>query len=218
MIGRIRGELLEKQPPMVLVEACGVGYEVWVPMSSIYQLSDIGQEVILYTHFVVREDIQQLYGFATKSDRRLFQELIKVNGIGAKMALAILSGMDGSTLVKCIESQDHDLLCTVPGIGKKTAERIIIEIKDKINKLALELDALTTGNLNLNKKVNVQQSGVSNQTETMYQQSAIIHQALDALEALGYKRKEAEKYVHKVKSQADTVEALIRLALQATQK
>ena len=214
MIGRIKGELIEKQPPLILVEAAGVGYEIWVPMSSIYKLGDVGQEVILHTHFVVREDAQQLYGFATKSDRRLFQELIKINGIGAKMALAILSGMDGVTFVSCIESQDHGLLCTIPGVGKKTAERIIIEMKDKITKLVLELDALTQ---NMPHTTEESTSHV-HADNTNYQASSVVHQAIDALEALGYKRKEAEKYVHKVKNDADSVESLIRLALQGTQK
>ncbi|MDA0911592.1 MAG: Holliday junction branch migration protein RuvA [Proteobacteria bacterium] len=214
MIGRIKGELIEKQPPLILVEAAGVGYEIWVPMSSIYKLGDVGQEVILHTHFVVREDVQQLYGFATKSDRRLFQELIKINGIGAKMALAILSGMDGVTFVRCIESQDHGLLCTIPGVGKKTAERIIIEMKDKITKLVLELDALTQ-NMPHTTEDSTSRTHAGN---TSYQSSSVVHQAIDALEALGYKRKEAEKYVQKVKNEADSVESLIRLALQGTQK
>ncbi|WP_440615506.1 Holliday junction branch migration protein RuvA [Cysteiniphilum sp. 6C5] len=214
MIGRIKGELIEKQLPLILVEAAGVGYEIWVPMSSIYKLGDIGQEVILHTHFVVREDAQQLYGFATKSDRRLFQELIKINGIGAKMALAILSSMDGVTFVGCIESQDHGLLCTIPGVGKKTAERIIIEMKDKITKLVLELDALTQ---NMPHSVQENPSPIDS-VSTNYQASSMVHQAVDALEALGYKRKEAEKYVQKVKNDADSIESLIRLALQGTQK
>jgi Holliday junction DNA helicase RuvA len=214
MIGRIKGELIEKQPPLVLVEAAGVGYEIWVPMSSIYKLGDIGQEVILHTHFVVREDVQQLYGFATKSDRRLFQELIKINGIGAKMALAILSGMDGVTFVHCIESQDHGLLCAIPGVGKKTAERIIIEMKDKITKLVLELDALTQNIPHTEQG----RSDLVDSVNTSYQSNSMVHQAVDALEALGYKRKEAEKYVHKVKTEASTVESLIRSALQGTQK
>ena len=214
MIGRIKGELIEKQPPLILVEAAGVGYEIWVPMSSIYKLGDIGQEVILHTHFIVREDAQQLYGFATKSDRRLFQELIKINGIGAKMALAILSGMDGVTFVNCIESQDHGLLCTIPGVGKKTAERIIIEMKDKINKLVLELDALTQ---NMTQPA-VGSSSLIDRENTSYSANSMVHQAVDALEALGYKRKEAEKYVQKAKNDADSVESLIRLALQGTQK
>ncbi|WP_440683115.1 Holliday junction branch migration protein RuvA [Cysteiniphilum halobium] len=214
MIGRIKGKLIEKQPPLMLVEAAGIGYEVWVPMSSIYKLGDIGQEVILHTHFVVREDAQQLYGFATKSDRRLFQELIKINGIGAKMALAILSGMDGVTFVSCIELQDHGLLCTIPGVGKKTAERIIIEMKDKITKLVLELDALTH---NITQPV-VENSDATESVNISYNTNSIVHQAVNALEALGYKRKEAEKYVHQVRNDANSVESLIRLALQGTQK
>ncbi len=214
MIGRVRGELIEKQPPLILVEAGGVGYEIWVPMSSIYKLGDIGQEVVLHTHFIVREDVQQLYGFATKSDRRLFQELIKINGIGAKMSLAILSGMDGITFVQCIEAQDHGLLCTIPGVGKKTAERIVIEMKDKITKLMLELDALTQNRVHSTQN----EQNLMPSASDGYHANSMVHQAVDALEALGYKRKEAEKYVHKVKTEANNVESLIRLALQGTQK
>ena len=218
MIGRIRGVLIEKSPPLLLVEAGGVGYEILTPMTSIYQLGEINCEVILYTHFVVREDVQQLYGFASKADRRLFQELIKVNGIGAKMALAILSGINGQTLVHCIESQDHGLLCSIPGIGKKTAERLIIEIKDKIMKLSLELNTLQ-GSLN-SAETTTDQRQQSADMEVQHTQmvdfTTISHQAIDALEALGYKRKDAEKYVHKVKTQANNVEELIRLALKAT--
>ena len=214
MIGRIRGILLEKQPPAVLVEASGIGYEVLVPMTSIYHLGDLKTEVILYTHFIVREDIQQLYGFVNKFDRMLFQTLIKINGIGAKMALAILSGMDGSTLVHCIQSQDHHLLCSIPGIGKKIAERLMIEMKDKIDKLSCAFNAeaqhtVTGGQLNTTVNASLRSHRIT---------SVILTEAIDALEALGYKRKEAEKAVYKVKANPDNVEQLIRLALQQAQK
>ncbi|WP_119343847.1 Holliday junction branch migration protein RuvA [Facilibium subflavum] len=216
MIGRIKGELLEKQPPMLLVETYGIGYEILAPMTSIYTLGEVGNQVVLYTHFVVREDAQQLYGFATKSDRRLFQELIKINGIGAKMALAILSGMDGKTLIHCIESQDHGLLCSIPGIGKKTAERLIIDIKDKINKLSLELHSLTGDNAKqLKNSTIVYQVDESLSSTTTNNSSSIISEAIHALESLGYKTKDAQSYVYKVKHQAcDNVEDLIRLALK----
>ena len=209
MIGRIRGTLIEKQPPVVLVEAGGVGYEILVPMTSIYHLGALKTEVILYTHFIVREDLQQLYGFVNKFDRVLFQALIKINGIGAKMALAILSGMDGSTLVHCIQSQDHGLLCSIPGIGRKIAERLMIEMKDKIAKLSSALSTQVSNTVaegQLNKKINT--------SESFQSAPAILTEAIDALEALGYKRKEAEKAVYKVKSNPSDVEQLIRLALQ----
>ncbi|MBK2126100.1 Holliday junction branch migration protein RuvA [Fangia hongkongensis] len=205
MIGRIRGELIEKQPPLVLIEAYGVGYEILTPMSSIYHLGETGKEVILYTHFVVREDLQQLYGFSTKSDRRLFQELIKVNGIGAKMALAILSGMDGATLVHCIDSKDHALLCSIPGIGKKTAERIVIELKDKLDKLTGEMDGFSSNITSIDGAALTRKTDASSE-------------AVGALEALGYKHKDAQSAVKKVQKEGQSLEETIKLALQMAQK
>ena len=209
MIGRLRGNLIEKQPPLILIEAFGVGYEVLTPMTSIYCLGEIGDEVILYTHFVVREDSHQLFGFATKSDRRLFQELIKVSGIGAKMALAILSGMDSATLVHCIESQDHGLLCSIPGIGKKTAERLMIEMRDKINKLSLECLLKSNDSLHQTFEQTKQNSSSNQKSE-----KSLFSEAVNALETLGYKTKDAEHRIAKVKNQASSVEELIRMALK----
>ena len=137
MISFIKGNLLEKDPSALLIDVGGLGYEVSVPMTTFYSLGDVNTEISLYTHFVVREDAQQLYGFKTKVDKKVFQELIKVSGVGARTAIAILSGMECKTLLHCIENKDYWLLATVPGIGKKTAERLVVEIYDKLLKLII---------------------------------------------------------------------------------
>ena len=135
MIAFIKGKLLEKDPAGLLIDVNGMGYEVFVPMTTFYALGDKDSEISLYTHFIVREDVQQLYGFKSKVDKKVFQALIKVNGVGAKIALAILSGVDCKTLLHCVENKDYGLLSTVPGIGKKTAERLVIEMSDKLAKI-----------------------------------------------------------------------------------
>lgn len=132
MIGQLRGTLLEKQPPRLLVDVAGVGYEVEAPMTVFYNLPESGAELTLYTHFVVREDAQLLYGFTGRYERELFRSLIKVNGVGPKMALAILSGIEADRLAACIRDQDTTSLVKVPGIGKKTAERLLLELKGKL--------------------------------------------------------------------------------------
>ena len=131
MIGRIQGRLLEKTPPLILIDCNGVGYEIEVPMTTFYELPDIGNEITLLTHFIVREDAQLLFGFISDKERKTFKQLIKVNGIGAKVALSILSGISFNELIKAVVDQKADLLCTIPGIGKKTADRLILELKDK---------------------------------------------------------------------------------------
>ena len=131
MIGRIQGRLLEKTPPVILIDCNGVGYEVEVPMTTFYELPDIGDEITLLTHFIVREDAQLLFGFISDKERKTFKQLIKVNGIGAKVALSILSGISFNDLIKAVIDQNADLLCTIPGIGKKTADRLTLELKDK---------------------------------------------------------------------------------------
>ncbi len=132
MIGRIQGKLLEKNPPQILVDVHGVGYEIDVPMSTFYNLPDIGHEIVLLTHFVVREDAQLLYGFATAKERSAFRQLIKISGIGARTALAVLSGMTVDALAQAVAQQESALLTRVPGIGKKTAERLVLELRGKI--------------------------------------------------------------------------------------
>ncbi|MAS00121.1 MAG: Holliday junction branch migration protein RuvA [Nitrosomonadales bacterium] len=131
MIGRIQGSLLQKTPPMILLDCHGVGYELEVSMPTFYDLPEIGAEVTLLTHFIVREDAQLLFGFASIQERKIFRLLIKVNGIGAKVALSILGGMSVNELMLAISNQDPDLLIRIPGIGKKTAERLVLELKDK---------------------------------------------------------------------------------------
>lgn len=140
MIGRIQGKLLEKNPPQILVDVHGVGYEIDVPMSTFYNLPDIGQEISLLTHFIVREDAQLLYGFATAKERAAFRQLIKISGVGARTALAVLSGMSVDALAQAVAQQECAMLTRVPGIGKKTAERLVLELKGKIS---AELDGVT---------------------------------------------------------------------------
>ena len=132
MIGRIAGVILEKHPPQILVEAAGVGYEIEVPMSTFYNLPASGERVALLTHLVVREDAHLLYGFGTESERRAFRQLLKVNGVGARTALAVLSGMSVAELVEAVTAQDSGRLVKVPGIGKKTAERLLLELRGKL--------------------------------------------------------------------------------------
>ncbi|WP_172106614.1 Holliday junction branch migration protein RuvA [Allofrancisella frigidaquae] len=211
MISFIRGTLLEKDPTALLVDVNGIGYEVFVPMTTFYTLGETNSEISLYTHFVVREDVQQLYGFKTKVDKKVFQELIKVSGIGARTAIAILSGMDCKTLLHCIENKDYGLLATVPGIGKKTAERLVVEIYDKLLKLANEIygQSGTKNSTELSKNPTAQNS-------TTVISNSIFNEAVDALLALGYKQKDAEKMVRSSLVDAGDVSEVIRKALQNT--
>ncbi len=133
MIGRIHGKLVEKHPPQILVEVQGIGYELDVPMSTFYQLPATGSEVALFTHLVVREDAHQLYGFATEPERRAFRQLLKISGIGARTALSVLSGLSVSDLREAVTAQDGGRLTKIPGIGKKTAERLLLELRDKLD-------------------------------------------------------------------------------------
>jgi Holliday junction DNA helicase RuvA len=135
MIGRLQGKVIEKQAPDLLIDVQGVGYEVLVSLNTFFGVPATGESVTLHTHFVVREDIQQLYGFSTQSERQLFRHLIKVNGVGPKMALAILSGMSANDFAICVHNNDIATLVKLPGVGKKTAERLLIEMRDKIGDL-----------------------------------------------------------------------------------
>ncbi len=141
MIGRLKGELIEKQPPYLVIDVQGVGYEVEASMNTFYRLPDVGVPVTLFTHFVVREDAQLLYGFYDHEERSLFRALIKANGVGPKLAITILSGISTSEFVRCVNDGDTAALVKLPGVGKKTAERLIVEMKDKIKALGLELSA-----------------------------------------------------------------------------
>lgn len=172
MIGRLKGILLEKQPPHVLLDVSGVGYEVQVPMSTLYQLPELGQTVTLLTHLTVREDAHLLFGFSTSAERQLFRRLIKVNGVGPKLALAILSSMSPDEFVLCIQAQDLQRLVKMPGVGKKTAERLIVEMQD-----ALKEWQCSDGQL-----VSMQQAPAS-----------AIQEATSALVALGYSAPQAKR-------------------------
>lgn len=205
MIGRLRGVLLEKQPPEVLIEVSGVGYEVQLPMSSFYALPDAGQEAIIYTHFVVREDAQLLYGFADKHERAMFRELIKVNGVGPKLALAILSGMSANQFVQCIHNDAVSTLVKLPGVGKKTAERLVVEMKDRLKNwtgadlLTPESDKMVFENEFTNSAANRNAKD----------------EAISALVSLGYKPVLAEKVIQQVYLEGMDCEALIRSSLKS---
>ncbi|WP_094752276.1 Holliday junction branch migration protein RuvA [Psychromonas sp. CD1] len=205
MIGRLRGILLEKQPPEVLLDVAGVGYEIQLPMSSFYPLPEVGQEAIIYTHFVVREDAQLLYGFADKHERAMFRLLIKVNGVGPKLALAILSGMSANEFVLCIRGEAVSQLVKLPGVGKKTAERLVVEMKDRLKKWVgadlLSPQADTTDS----------PSGLA---LTLNKNNA-KNEAVSALLALGYKPAMAEKCIRQVYSVGMGCEDLIRCALKS---
>ena len=197
MIGRLRGQILLKQPPELVLDVGGVGYELQAPMSTFYNLPEQGASISLYTHLIVREDAQVLYGFASESERSLFRELLKVNGVGAKTALAILSGMDAGRFASCIESGDTAALIRVPGVGRKTAERLIVEMRDRLAALPAR----------------IQQTDRAATDEI-----SPAEVAAQALIALGYKPAEASRMIERVVSPELKSEQLIRIALQASLK
>ncbi len=201
MIGSIRGRLILKQAPDIVVEAAGVGYEIQVPMTTLFQLPALGEEVLVLTHFVVREDAQLLYGFVDDTDRQLFRQLIKVNGVGPKLALAILSGMDAVAFARCVGRNDVTALVALPGVGKKTAERLIVEMRDRLGDWLSQLSPQG------------EQGGVAG-IEVMHDPVA---DAESALVALGYKPQEASRLVQSVAGDENLdSETLIRLALRST--
>ena len=204
MIGRIRGTLVHKQPPDILVDVSGVGYEVQVPMTTLFQLPQLGEEVSLVTHFVVREDAQLLYGFIDERDRRLFRQLIKVSGVGPKLALTILSGMDSSSFARCVQRDDISSLVALPGVGKKTAERLLVDMRDKLKDWLGSDEAqvsLVTGGEARVPAVNT------------------VADAEGALIALGYKPQEASRMVAAVNDDSvASSEDLIRRALKSVVK
>ena len=201
MIGHIRGTLLARQAPEILVEVSGIGYEVQVPMTTLYKLPELGETVTLLTHFVVREDAQQLFGFADAADRRLFRELIKVSGVGPRLALTLLSGMDAADFARCLQRDDVAALVALPGVGRKTAERLLVEMRDKAGDW---LDELSPGN-----------SGGEDTRRTVETEPDQRAEAEQALVALGYKLTEAAKLIASADAPADaSSEELIRLALK----
>ena len=192
MIGRLTGILLEKHPPQVLLDVQGVGYEVDVPMSTFYDLPAVGMQVVLYTHLVIREDMHLLFGFATESERQTFRQLVKISGVGARTALALLSGLSVSDLHHAVETQDSVKLIRVPGIGKKTAERLLLELRDKLDSAVID----------------------SGQAKSALGNGADI---LNALLSLGYNDKEADWAVKQISATA-TISDGIRQALQFLSK
>lgn len=202
MIGRIQGKIIDKQPPQLLIDVQGVGYEIDAPMSTFYQLPNLGELVTLHTHLVVREDAQLLYGFASLSERGLFRTLIKINGVGAKLALTILSGMNSNEFVGCVQNNDAAALVRLPGVGKKTAERLIIELRDKLKDLVPSTDNALGGTDML----------------TSVTASSPLADAVSALVSLGYKEAEASRMVRGIDSKGLSAEDVIRLSLQAAVK
>lgn len=202
MIGRISGKLVEKQPSLLLVDVNGVGYEVEVPFSTAFALTELNQSIVLHTHLVVREDAQLLYGFATVKDRDLFRLLIKINGVGPKLALTILSGFDSAQLARCVRDNDIATLVKLPGVGKKTAERLLVEMRDKVKDWGvpesdlLDIDAVAP-------KDNL---------------SSVIEEAESALITLGYKPQEASKAVNAIDAEGLNSGEVIRLALKGMVK
>ncbi|MFL6711586.1 MAG: Holliday junction branch migration protein RuvA [Sulfurifustis sp.] len=194
MIGRLRGTLVRKEPPTLLVDVGGVGYELEAPMTTFYDLPAVGEIVMLYTHLVVREDAHLLFGFGRESQRRQFRALLKISGVGPRVALAVLSGLTEDELVRCVSDGDLTRLTQVPGIGRKTAERLIVELRDKLTGEAAPLPPAVAGR------------------EVARDPAA---EAVSALIALGYKPQEASRVVRGLPTQGQSTEELIRQALRA---
>jgi len=192
MIGSLRGRLAGKQAPHIVLECNGVGYEVETPMSTFLDLPESGTEIFLYTHLLVREDAQILYGFATDDERALFRTLLKVNRVGAKMALGVLSAMTASDFRRCVEYEDAAMLSKVPGIGKKTAERLIMEMRDKVDRVGIP----------------------SLPGEKLAVEASARSEAFDALVALGYKANEVNKLLSTLDMEEKSAEDIIRQALK----
>ncbi|AEF99910.1 Holliday junction branch migration protein RuvA [Methylomonas methanica] len=200
MIGFLRGKLIQKTPPQLVLDVQGVGYEVEAPMTTFYDLPALGQEVKLHTHLVVREDAHILFGFASETERMLFRTLIKVNGVGPKLALTILSGQSVAEFYRCVDDNDVKALVRLPGVGQKTAERLIIEMRGRLP--ALSDSALEAGH---------------NQTPATLGNSPKL-EAITALCALGYKPPDAARMVQAIAVEDKSCEDIIRLALRGTIK
>ena len=195
MIGSLIGLIKEKTPSSILLEVNGIGYEISIPLSTSFQLPKVGESAFLLTHLVVREDQHSLYGFATEEERKLFRALIKISGVGAKLAITILSGTNVTGFIQSVVNEDIDALVHLPGIGKKTAERLVVEMKDKISEISDE-------------QQNLQDSGVN----------SAVAEAINALVNLGYKTKDAKNILDKIDSEELSVEDLIRQALKSLNK
>jgi Holliday junction DNA helicase RuvA len=191
MIGTLRGLLTAKQAPQIILECNGVGYQVETPMSTFLELPPIGQEVFLYTHLQVREDAQILYGFASDKEKALFRSLLRVSGVGAKIALSVLSAMSVNDFQRCVRLEDTAMLVKIPGVGRKTAERLIIEMRDRLEKMA-----------------------GADSTKAGVQSAEPRNEAVDALVALGYKPAEIKKLLSQLETSGKSAEEIIRLALK----
>ena len=196
MIGSLNGLIISKKPSEVLLEVNGIGYEIYIPLSTSFKLPSVDQTVQLLTHLIVREDQHTLYGFITENERKLFRALIKISGVGPKLALTILSGINVEGFIRSVQMQDVDTLIHLPGIGKKTAERLLVEMKDKVGQMGdiAQNDAVESKDLR------------------------IIKEAHNALTSLGYKSVEARKILDGIDSNGLTVEALLKQALQSLNK
>jgi Holliday junction DNA helicase RuvA len=192
MIGSLRGLLTHKQPPQIILDCGGVGYEIETPMSTFLELPNTGAEVFLHTHLVVREDAHTLFGFSTVEEKSLFRSLLKVSGVGAKMGLAILSGMTVNDFQRCVEYEDSAMLVKIPGVGKKTAERLIIEMRDRIDKPTAEPGSAKTSSIRSDPR----------------------NEAFDALISLGYRANEINRLLGKLDIAEKSAEDIIRLALR----
>lgn len=201
MIGRIEGVIVYKQAPDLLVDVQGVGYEIQLPMSCFFELPAVGQTVALWTHFVVREDAQLLFGFNTLNERALFRQLIKAQGVGPKMALAIMSGMSAGQFVASVQQGDVSTLVKIPGVGKKTAERLVIEMRDRLK--------------DFGANAGFDPSNSDPEPALMVSVENPLDDALSALLALGYKPAQAEKAVKQVAKADMDSEAIIRQALKS---
>ena len=197
MIGFLRGKLVHKAPPFLIMDVNGVGYEVEAPMTTFYDLPALNEEIKLHTHLVVREDAHILFGFSAEAERTLFRALIKVNGVGPKLALTILSGQSAEEFYRCIQDNDSQALVRLPGVGKKTAERLIIEMRDRLPDLGVSGSASTD-----TVGVKISTAGSPKQ------------EAISALCSLGYKPLDASKMIQNISTEGKTCEEIIRLALQ----
>lgn len=210
MIGRLSGTLAEKSPPEILIECAGVGYEVTMPMTSIYALPELNEQAIVYTHFVVREDAQLLYGFANKTERKLFRLLIKVNGVGPKLALAVLSAMSADQFVSCVGHDDVSGIVKIPGVGKKTAERLLIEMRDRLKDW--QMTTLTPATDAMPVQLNTGQTLGHAFNDSFRSNKG---DAINALISLGYKQVQADKAVKLVYNEGMSSEDIIRLSLKS---
>ncbi len=195
MIGFLRGKIAFKAPPMIVLDVNGVGYEIEAPMTVFYDLPEVGAEITLQTHLAIREDAHNLFGFATETDKTMFKTLIKISGVGAKMALVILSGQSAEQFQTCIQNNDTAALVKLPGVGKKTAERLVLELRDKLPKSDGVPQIVSVGN-----------SGNARA------------EAISALCSLGYKPLDASRMVSAIQPEGKSCETIIRLALQSTAK